>query len=261
VLYLEKISEENKGKNALYKQVAQSLKQAIANNQLPPGSAIPSENALSTHFNVARSVVRQALALLVEDGFILKQAGRTSVVAPRVKHRRNLQNSLSLHSQLEDKGVTLRTEVLRLEKGRFPDEVASFYNAPEGVLLERLRYINEEPISYVQTWLPIEFSALTAADLTNDSLHQQLKKKFNRKPEQGRNQIQIVAADKTLAAYLQVKNSNPLLQLQASYYDQHGLPMEWFTAWHREDKVVFDIAVDASLENKIQVKNFQRVLK
>lgn len=261
MLYLKKIEGENKGKEALYKQIAQSLKQAITGNQLPPGSLIPSENALCEYYDVSRSVVRQALAMLADGGYILKQAGKASVVAPRVKHRRNLKNSLSLHSQLESKGVKLQTEILRFEKGRFPDEVASFYGAAEGLLLERIRSINEEPISYVETWLPMEFSTLTSSDLANESLHQQLFERFYRKPEQGRNQIQIVSANKRLASCLQVRPKSPLLQLQASYYDQNGMPLEWFTAWHREDKVVFDIAVDASLENTIQVKNFQRMLK
>jgi len=261
VLYLKKIDVKNKGKGALYRQVADSLKTAISENRLPPGSPIPSENALCGHFNVARSVVRQALALLVDDGYILKQAGRSSVVAPRMKHRRNLQNSLSLHAQLEREGTRLQTSVIRLEQAAFPAEVAAFYGDIDGLLLERVRYIDDEPISYVKTWLPKEFASLSSEDLINQSLHRRLSERFNREPQQGRNQIQTVPSDKMLATYLKVKKSDALLQLQACYYDQHGLPLEWFTAWHRADRVVFDIAVDASLDNNIQVKDFQRTIK
>ena len=261
MLYLEKIEVGKKGKEALYKQLVHSLKTAISENRLPPGSAIPSESALCAHYNVARSVVRQALSVLVDEGFILKQAGKASVVAPRIKHRRSLQNSLSLHAQLQDKGVSLKTQVVRLDKQPFPADVAAFYNEASGILLERVRVIGDEPISYVKTWLPGEFGQLTVSDLTDGSLHQHLQDRYNRKPEQGRNQIQIVPADRQMAAYLQVDSGTSLLQLHACYYDQNGLPLEWFTAWHRADKVIFDIAVDASLENNIQVKNFQRTLK
>ena len=261
MLYLKKIDEKNKGKEALYRQIADSLKTAISENQLPAGSPIPSENALCGHFNVARSVVRQALALLVADGYILKQAGRASVVAPRMKHRRNLQNSLSLHAQLEREGTRLQTSVIRLEQAAFPAEVAAFYGDVKGLLLERVRYIDDEPISYVKTWLPREFAALNCVDLTDKSLHRELMERFKRGPQQGRNQIQTVPGDRMLAKYLNVRKSDSLLQLQACYYDQHGLPLEWFTAWHRADRVVFDIAVDASLDNNIQVKDFQRAIK
>lgn len=261
MLYLKKIDQKKKGKEALYRQVANSLKTAISENRLVPGSPIPSENALCGHFDVARSVVRQALALLVDDGYILKQAGRTSVVAPRLKHRRNLQNSLSLHVQLEREGTALTTTVIRMEESVFPAEVAAFYGDVDGLVLERLRSINNEPISYVKTWLPREFAALCNVDLTDKSLHRELMDRFRRQPQQGRNQIQTVPCDKILAKYLKVKKNEALLQLQASYYDQNGLPLEWFTAWHRADRVVFDIAVDASLENNIQVKDFQRAIK
>lgn len=261
MLYLKKIDEKNKGKEALYLQVAHSLKAAISENRVPAGSPIPSENALCGHFDVARSVVRQALAMLVDEGYILKQAGRASIVAPRAKHRRNLQNSLSLHAQLEREGTALQTSIIRLERSAFPAEVAAFYGQVDGLLLERVRYIDDDPISYVKTWLPGEFSSLTREDLTNRSLHQQLMQRFNRKPQQGRNQIQTVPCDKTLADYLKVKKSDSLLQLHACYYDQNGLPLEWFTAWHRADRVVFDIAVDASLDNNIQVKDFQRAIR
>ncbi len=261
MLYLKKIDQNKKGKEALYRQIADSLKTAISESRLPPGSPIPSENALCQHFDVARSVVRQALALLVDDGYILKQAGRASVVASRFKHRRNLQNSLSLHVQLEREGTALTTTVIRLEESEFPAEVAAFYGAVNGLVLERLRCINDEPISFVKTWLPQEFASLSTDDLTNKSLHRALAARFGRQPQQGRNQIQTVPCTKTLASQLKVKKNDALLQLQACYYDQHGQPLEWFTAWHRADRVVFDIAVDASLENNIQVKDFQRAIK
>src|SRR5690606_11898115 len=162
------------------------------------------------------------LALLVDDGYILKQTGSSSVVAPRMKHRRNLQNSLSLHAQLEREGTRLQTSVIRLEQAAFPAEDAAFYGAIDGLLLERVRYIDVVLISYERSCLLIEFAYLSSEVLINQSRHRRLSGRFNREPLQRRNHIQTVPGVKMLSTYLKVKISDALLQLQACYYVQHG---------------------------------------
>jgi GntR family transcriptional regulator len=56
---------------AVYSRIAE----AIRNNLLQPGSMLPTETELGTDMKVSRTVVREALMLLEEDGLIRARRG------------------------------------------------------------------------------------------------------------------------------------------------------------------------------------------
>lgn len=59
-----------------YFEIYTELKQAIINNDYPPGSKLPSENVLRTHFHVSRNTIRRALELLAQEGFVTSVHGK-----------------------------------------------------------------------------------------------------------------------------------------------------------------------------------------
>ncbi|GAA3763046.1 GntR family transcriptional regulator [Salinactinospora qingdaonensis] len=66
-----------------YAQIAETLRQRIANGALAPGKPLPSEATLGQEFHVARSTVRRALAVL-EAGRLIRTVPGTGrlVCAP-----------------------------------------------------------------------------------------------------------------------------------------------------------------------------------
>lgn len=67
----------------LYAQVAAVLRQRIRSGQWPRGQQIPILSALEKEFGVARVTLRQALALLEEEGLIWRRRGRGTFVTER----------------------------------------------------------------------------------------------------------------------------------------------------------------------------------
>jgi GntR family transcriptional regulator, arabinose operon transcriptional repressor len=66
----------NKGTSvALYRQLADALKQQFRDSELPDGARIPTEFDLAEKYGVSRGTVRQALRLLEEDGLIERVPG------------------------------------------------------------------------------------------------------------------------------------------------------------------------------------------
>ncbi|MCD0504806.1 GntR family transcriptional regulator [Bordetella petrii] len=234
----------------LHVQVAQALRQDIHGRQLPPGTVLPSEAILCRQFGVARSVIRQALAALVSEGLIRRDPGRAPTVAPPVEHHRMVQRSTGLFEQFASTGTTLRTRVLRFEATEPPAEVAAFFGSGDTLLLERLRRVDAEPLAFVRTWLPrARLQGLAASHLQDTSLHRTLVQRFGLRPGRGRNRIRAVGADALLADALQVPEGSPLLMLEGQGFDQHGQALEWFTTWHRAEKLVFDVDVTAAGEH------------
>jgi GntR family transcriptional repressor for pyruvate dehydrogenase complex len=56
-------------------RVAGKLRQKIRDDGLSPGTRLPSEQAMATHFGVSRSVVREAIALLKDEGILNTRKG------------------------------------------------------------------------------------------------------------------------------------------------------------------------------------------
>ena len=63
-----------------YQKVYTQIRDFISSEQWPLGETIPSENELVEYFDVSRITIRSALRLLADDGFILRQRGKGTVV-------------------------------------------------------------------------------------------------------------------------------------------------------------------------------------
>ena len=66
----------------VYRRIAGTLRQRIADSVYSPGALMPSEAALSEEFGVARNTVRRALAELADAGLIETLPGRGRIVRP-----------------------------------------------------------------------------------------------------------------------------------------------------------------------------------
>jgi biotin operon repressor len=68
-----------------HREVREAIASRIASGDLAPGDRLPSERDLQEQFSCSRSVIRQALAALARDGWILSsnQRGYT-IIGPRI---------------------------------------------------------------------------------------------------------------------------------------------------------------------------------
>jgi GntR family transcriptional regulator len=66
---------------AWHRQLADIVRAQIKSGQLRPGEALPSEQEISDRADLSRTAVRDALAVLVGEGMIVKRAGMPSRVA------------------------------------------------------------------------------------------------------------------------------------------------------------------------------------
>ena len=188
-------------------------------------------------------MVRQALATLVAEGLVERGRGRGSVVAPTREHHRLVQRPSGLYQQMGAEGLRVTTEVLELVEEDLPVEDA-WLGGSRVLRLERLRRVEGRPLARIRTRLPLERCAgLTAAELTDASLHEVLSARFGARPTGGRRQVRAVAADADLAAELGTAPGAPLLLLEGQTVDQHGRPLEVFATWHRAEEMAFDVEV------------------
>jgi DNA-binding transcriptional regulator YhcF (GntR family) len=83
---LHAMSVDAKADRPLYKQLADALRAQIEDGEYPPGSRLPGEDALGRSHRVGRETVRQAVAILRNEGLVTTARGRGTIV--RAPHRR-----------------------------------------------------------------------------------------------------------------------------------------------------------------------------
>jgi GntR family transcriptional regulator len=71
---------DHEGPVTPYRQLAEILRARIARGDWAPGRPIASETRLVQEYGLARSTVRRAIAVLVEDGDVWKVQGRGTYV-------------------------------------------------------------------------------------------------------------------------------------------------------------------------------------
>lgn len=79
-----------------YVQLAEVLRQRLDKGHWGPGSLLPSIDQLMQEFDVARVTVRQAIALLADEGLLSPQRGRGTFVTGTPGSRRHLRVETTL---------------------------------------------------------------------------------------------------------------------------------------------------------------------
>ena len=135
----------------IYQRIRDTVRERIESGQYKEGDRLPSESALVDEFRVARMTVRQALAQLVFENLIVRQAGMGSFVAAKKKIVTELDadSRLSFEEQVSAQGRTPALKLLSFGRVPASPEVADRLNLAPGepiYCLERLRYVDDQLI-------------------------------------------------------------------------------------------------------------------
>jgi GntR family transcriptional regulator len=79
-----------------YVQLADLLRQRVDKGEWGPGTVLPSIDELMEQFDVARVTIRQAIALLADEGLLSPQRGRGTFVTDKAGTRRQLRVETTL---------------------------------------------------------------------------------------------------------------------------------------------------------------------
>jgi GntR family transcriptional regulator len=138
-------------------EVYDRIASAIRAGALPPESLLPSEGELGEAMEVSRTVVREALLLLEEDGLLRSRRGIGRVVSaaqPAVGFERLRPMEQVLVDRFPDLALT-RTEVtLQRESASFIAEGLDFPSTAPNLFIESVLSSAGEPLALVQEHLP-----------------------------------------------------------------------------------------------------------
>ncbi|KAA3644717.1 MAG: GntR family transcriptional regulator [Chloroflexi bacterium] len=229
----------------LYIQVIDALNDYVESNKFPPGHQLPGEAELCRTFDVSRTVIRQALQELEYKGLIYRSKGRGTFVAEPKIHESLFQELTGFYQDMEAKGHRPKSTVLKQEKVPATKMVAAYLEIEEGadvIQIDRLRFIEDEPIVLVTTYLPFELvPELIDIDLAEQSLYAYLENEHGIQIARGKRFLEAVPANQLEAELLKVDIGSPLILLDSISYLADGTPLEYYHALHRGDRSRFEV--------------------
>lgn len=211
---------------AVYSRIAE----AIRNNLLQPGSMLPTETELGTDMKVSRTVVREALMLLEEDGLIRARRGVGRFVSDTLP-RIGIERIRPFEEVIGGPDHQVEIKRIQVEKQPASEFVAPGVGVEPGSdvwLWESVLIRDGEPIAHLQeniTAQPVSFAGNAAAplDMEDDggtTLLTALNKAAGRGLGPGECQISLSQVGQSRAKLLDLRPSDPVLVL--TQYVRHA---------------------------------------
>ncbi|HLO28406.1 MAG TPA: GntR family transcriptional regulator [Anaerolineales bacterium] len=224
----------------------QELRQAIARGTFRPGSQLPTEAELCEMLGVSRTVVREALRVLEDDGLVARRHGVGTFVRdhPILK---NLNFNFGITEMIESAGLTSGTSHLAIRSETADQEKAEQLRVGLGtslVTVERVRTADGRPVVYSLDTLPesllqhVEFNPQL---LLTQSIYSILQTSLGKMIEYGIARLLPVAAPDYVAEKLQLPPNALTLYIVQTDYSPNDEPLVYSREYHLPD--AFDFVV------------------
>lgn len=230
----------------LYDQIKDDLLSKIKDGTYPEGQTIPSELELAEMYGVSRPTIRQALQILVSDGYLEKRRRRGTVVTkPKVSQSFTMSIS-SFEDAMRLAGRLPKTKVLVFKRERANAEVEKRLELTRGqdvFKLVRLRYADDLPNVFVESYIPCTlYPGLDSFDFNESSLYAAMDTCGN-PVMTARRRLEVIKADGAAAALLDVEAGDPLLLFRTVARDANGTAVEYSVATYRGESNSFELNV------------------
>jgi len=224
----------------------QELRQAIFGGTFLPGSQLPTEAELCAMLGVSRTVVREALRVLEDEGLVTRRHG----VGTFVRNRpilKNLNFNFGITEMIESAGLKAGTSHIALQKEHADTEGAEQLRVELGAPLltvERVRTADERPVVYSLDTFTESLSQKADFDphrLLTESMYNILQTSLGQVIEYGIARLLPVAAPRPVAEKLMLLPGALTLYIVQTDYTSDDEPVVYSREYHLPD--AFDFMV------------------
>lgn len=232
----------------LYAQVEAALVSRIGVD-LHPGDQLPTEDELIDEYGVSRITIRRALQNLAARNLILTKRGVGSFVATPTLNQ-PLTALTSFVEDMDAHGLNASARVLVVEEITAPAHVRAALELPLGakvVHIDRVRLAAGRPVSFDQTYLPLELGRLIAQDdLENEPIFALLENRHGTPLLEAAYALRASTADVAVAAALDVDEGSAVFLIERTSLTTGQKPVDYEILHYRGDAMTFTMRLPRS---------------
>jgi GntR family transcriptional regulator len=222
-----------------YHRIAETLRERIRVGELPSGARLDNQRQLAKSFGVTLMTLRQALELLEREHLITRRHGLgTFVAAPSIDY--DILQLRRFAGDLSAKGERVATRLLGTRFAAADRRVAEalrLAGRPRVLVLERLRLVDEHPMSLQRSFLPSPLGdEVIRADLALTPLHQVLEFKLGVVITRASETVSAVRLGRREARDLGCRAGQPAFESERVSYDAGGAPIVFDRAFIPGDR-------------------------
>lgn len=197
------------------------LSEQIRDGVYQPSDVLPSENRLAETYGCSRVTVRHALQLLSQEGLVSKRKGSGTVVCipPSAAEPPRLRGPIN---DLIARGIHMRAAQLFWGAATTPALAADhrgFISGAECLLVRRVRFYEDEPVSYSSIYVPHHVGELLAPDKIGDRLIIEALDDTPYSPQVTEHTLTATVADGGVSEHLELPAGSPVLRMRGVAFD------------------------------------------
>lgn len=233
----------------LWLMVKSSLTAMILDHGLEPNTRLPSEGDLCRKFNVSRTVVREAMSQLVNEGLIYRLQGKGAFVRSRREVQDFVSTAVGFTGELADKNRVVSRQILRQTIGPAGPRVRSYLKIAEGdpvVSIDRVMLVDGIPRAIVRWKMPASVvPGLEGLNLQNRSLYETLARQYGIILRHAERWIEAVSLTPEEASQLKVDPERAALRVESVAGADRDRPIEYFVAIYLTDRSRLHVTVNS----------------
>lgn len=218
-------------KTPLYAQLKETLLSAIWNEELLPGDLLPTETALSEMLGISKATVRQCMGELSNEGYIEKRRNRGTIVLDRKLNLGFSETISDYTNRVKEMGLSPKTKLLQLSVEDCNKKTAQMLALPEStkvIRLTRLRYANDQPVLYIDSYLPYDACRfILGHDFESESLYGLLDSTPNTRISRVERTVFATEAKQSIAEAFNSRLGSAMLVTETTAYNDEGNILEY----------------------------------
>ena len=231
---------DRSGATPLWLQVKQALSAMIRDEGLSEHDRLPSEAELCAHFQVSRTVIREALAQMVNEGLIYRLQGKGAFVRSRREEQSFVGSTVGFSGELAEKNHAVTRVVFRQAIILPTPRMQRFLRiGPEEpvVVVDRVLSVDGVPRAIVR-WGMLErvVPGLDSLPLHNRSLYETIARQYGIRLVRAERWIEAVSLSGTDAALLEVPRGRAALCVESVGSSDTQEAIEYYTAHYLTDR-------------------------
>lgn len=233
-----------------YVPIYDKLYTDILNGVYETGSRLPGEAALAKKYSVSRNTLRQALTVLVEDGFVAKVQGKGTFVTydkERQETEQGMYNPMIACSRSRIEKIDVyynfgpATEVGQRKLELRPSEIVLAGN--------NVYYAEGKPVGHSFVQIPVKCIDGLDIDLSKEEdVRDVINNRIFQMSDSVQMSIKLVYAEDYITAYLKVPRETPLIFIEEIFYNKEKEPISRGKFYFLPDE--YDIVFRDNMQTK-----------
>ncbi|WP_028745508.1 phosphonate metabolism transcriptional regulator PhnF [Rhizobium mesoamericanum] len=230
---------------ALWRQIADRIRQAISAGAYDETGMVPPETMLALQFGVNRHTVRSAIAALAQEGIVRAVQGRGTLIERKERLNFPITKRTRFTAGIGEQAREMRGLLLSYSQEKADADVARGLKIRPGepvIRMETVRKADGRPVSCATAWFPAgRFGGMPDAYKRTESITKAFAELGLSDYVRATTEITAVHADEADTAALELTPGAILLITKATNTDLEGVPVQYAISRFAADRVQFTI--------------------